>query len=207
MTGEPQITVVGNLTADPELRYTSQSTPVVSFTVASTPRAYNRSSGQWEDGTALFIRCSAWRDMAENVNESLSKGMRVIVTGRLVQRNWEQNGQNRSTMEIQVDEVGPSLRYAQAQVTRMSRGGGNFGGGNNFSGNQSGFQQGGSDFGGGYNQGGDFGGNAGGQDNSFGDGNAGSGQFGGPQNGSSDDPWGTGSNSGSSYDDQSAPPF
>lgn len=131
MAGETIITVVGNLTGDPELRYTSTSVPVVSFTVASTPRSFNRASGQWEDGTAMFMRCSAWRDMAENINESLSKGMRVIVTGRLIQRNWESNGQQRSSMELQVDEVGPSLRYAQANVNRISRGSGTGYQGNN----------------------------------------------------------------------------
>ena len=126
MAGETQITVVGNLTADPELRYTAQSVPVASFTVASTPRTYNRASGQWEDGTAMFLRCSAWREMAENIAESLTKGMRVIVYGRLQQRNWERDGQNRSSLEIQVDEIGPSLRYAQAQVTRIPRSSGGF---------------------------------------------------------------------------------
>ena len=124
MAGETQITVIGNLTADPELRYTAQSVPVASFTVASTPRTYNRASGQWEDGTAMLLRCSAWREMAENIAESLTKGMRVIVHGRLQQRNWERDGQNRSSIEIQVDEIGPSLRYAQAQVTRIPRSGG-----------------------------------------------------------------------------------
>lgn len=189
MTGEPQITVVGNLTADPELRYTTQSVAVASFTVASTPRSYNRNSGQWEDGTALFMRCSAWRDMAENISETLSKGMRVIVTGRLVQNNWERDGRNRSSLEIQVDEVGPSLRYAQAQVSRVSRGADN-----NFSNrnNQGGFQQSGGGNFGGYNQNG---------------GNAGSGGFGGPQNGSTDDPWATGSSVGNSDFDNENPPF
>ena len=139
MAGETQITVIGNLTADPELRYTAQSVPVASFTVASTPRTYNRASGQWEDGTAMFLRCSAWREMAENIAESLTKGMRVIVHGRLQQRNWERDGQNRSSIEIQVDEIGPSLRYAQAQVTRIPRSGagapaGNFNQGGGFNG-------------------------------------------------------------------------
>lgn len=129
MAGETTITVIGNLTSDPELRYTAQSVPVASFTVASTPRSYNRATGAWEDGTAMFLRCSAWREMAENINETLSKGMRVIVTGRLVQRNWERDGQNRSSLEIQVDEIGPSLRYASAQVSRNPRNpNGNFGG-------------------------------------------------------------------------------
>lgn len=196
MTGEPQITIIGNLTGDPELRFTNTEVPVASFTVASTPRSYSRQSGQWEDGTTLFMRCSAWRDMAVNINESLTKGMRVIVTGRLVQRNWERDGQNRSSMEIQVDEVGPSLRYAQAQVNRISRGGdGNQGG---FAGNNAG----------GFNQGGSFGGNAQNR-NSFEGGQAGSGGFGGPQNGSADDPWATGNSGnfgGSSFDSEN-PPF
>lgn len=149
MAGETQITVVGNLTADPELRYTAQSVPVASFTVASTPRTYNRASGQWEDGTAMFLRCSAWREMAENIAESLTKGMRVMVHGRLQQRNWERDGQNRSSLEIQVDEIGPSLRYAQAQVTRIPRSGGGFN-----QGGQSGYGQ--ASPAGSFNQGGSF---------------------------------------------------
>ncbi|RTE49794.1 single-stranded DNA-binding protein [Actinobaculum sp. 352] len=122
MAGEPIITVVGNLTADPELRYVASGTPVASFTVASTPRTLNRQTNQWEDGEAMFIRCSVWREYGENVAESLTKGMRVIVTGRLTVRSYEYNGQQRTSLEMQVDEVGPALRYARAQVTKVSGG-------------------------------------------------------------------------------------
>ncbi len=142
MAGEPIITVVGNLTADPELKYVGSGTPVASFTVASTPRNLNRQTNEWEDGEAMFIRCSVWREYAENVTESLSKGMRVVVTGKLQVRNYQrQDGSQGTSIEMQVDEVGPSLRYATAQVNRTS-GGGN--GGNR----------------GGYNQGGGQGGRA-----------------------------------------------
>ena len=137
MAGEPIITVVGNLTGDPELRYVSSGTPVASFTVASTPRTLNRQTQQWEDGEAMFIRCSVWREHGENVAESLSKGMRVLVTGRLTVRSYEYNGQQRTSLEMQVDEIGPSLRYARAQVTKVAgggSGGGNFGGGNSYQG-------------------------------------------------------------------------
>jgi single-strand DNA-binding protein len=140
MAGEPIITVVGNLTADPELKYVGSGTPVASFTVASTPRTLNRSTNEWEDGEAMFIRCSVWREYAENVTESLSKGMRVVVTGKLQIRNYQrQDGSQGTSIEMQVDEVGPSLRYATAQVTRTS-GGGN--GGNRGGYNQGGGQQG-----------------------------------------------------------------
>lgn len=129
MAGETTITVVGNLTRDPELRFTPSGAAVANFTVASTPRTFDRASGEWKDGDAMFLDCSIWRQAAENVAESLSKGMRVIVTGRLRQRNYEdKNGNRRSVLEIDVDEVGPSLRYATAQVTRSSSGsaGGNW---------------------------------------------------------------------------------
>ncbi|MFY9263069.1 MAG: single-stranded DNA-binding protein [Actinomycetaceae bacterium] len=133
MAGEPIITVTGNLTADPELKYVGSGTPVASFTVASTPRHLNRQTNEWEDGEAMFIRCSVWRDYAENVTESLSKGMRVIVTGKLKVRNYQrQDGSQGTSIEMQVDEVGPSLRYATAQVTKTTgggRGGFNQGGG------------------------------------------------------------------------------
>lgn len=133
MAGETSITVVGNLTADPELRFIQSGAAVVNFTVASTPRQFDRQSNEWKDGETLFMRCSLWREAAENVAESLTKGMRVVVTGRLVARSWEANGEKRTVMEMQVDEVGPSLRYATAKVTRTQRsgggGGGNFGGG------------------------------------------------------------------------------
>ena len=123
MANEPIITIIGNLTGDPELRYVSSGTPVASFTVASTPRSLNRQTNQWEDGEAMFVRCSVWREYAENVAESLSKGMRVIVTGRMTVRSYEYNGQQRTSIEMQVDEVGPSLKFATARVTKASRGG------------------------------------------------------------------------------------
>jgi single-strand DNA-binding protein len=119
MSGETLITIVGNLTADPELRWTQSGVAVADFTVASTPRAYDRNAGEWRDGDTLFMRCSVWRETAENVAESLRKGMRVIVQGRLTQRSYEtQQGERRTVVEMQVDEVGPSLRRARAQVTR-----------------------------------------------------------------------------------------
>ena len=131
MAGDTIITVVGNLTHDPELRFTPSGAAVASFTIASTPRTYDRQSGEWKDGDALFMRCSLWRDAAENVAESLTKGMRVIAQGRLVQRSYTtREGEQRTVVEMQVDEIGPSLRYAKAQVTRNSRGGGNYGGNN-----------------------------------------------------------------------------
>jgi single-strand DNA-binding protein len=125
MAGETQITLVGNLTADPELRFTANgATAVANFTVASTPRTYDRASGEWKDGDALFIRCSIWREAAENVAESLTKGMRVIVQGRLTMRSYEtREGEKRTVPEVQVDEVGPSLRYASAKVSRNARSG------------------------------------------------------------------------------------
>ena len=120
MAGDTVITVVGNLTADPELRWTQAGAPVADFTVASTPRTYDRNAGEWRDGGTLFMRCSVWRETAENVAESLRKGMRVIVQGRLTQRSYDtQQGERRTVVELQVDEVGPSLRRARAQVTRV----------------------------------------------------------------------------------------
>ena len=120
MSGETVITVIGNLTADPELRWTQAGTPVADFTVASTPRTFDRNAGEWRDGDTLFMRCSVWRETAENVAESLRKGMRVIVQGRLTQRSYDtQQGERRTVVELQVDEVGPSLRRARAQVTRV----------------------------------------------------------------------------------------
>ena len=121
MSGEPIITIVGNLTSDPELRYVASGTPVASFTVASTPRNLNKQTNQWEDGEAMFVRCSVWREYGENVAETLTKGMRVVVTGRLTVRSYEYNGQQRTSIEMQVDEVGPSLRYARAQVVKTPR--------------------------------------------------------------------------------------
>ncbi|MDF2555965.1 MAG: single-stranded DNA-binding protein [Microbacterium sp.] len=130
MAGETVITVVGNLTADPELRYTQNGLPVANFTIASTPRNFDRASGEWKDGEALFLRASVWREFAEHVAGSLTKGSRVIATGRLKQRSYQdREGQNRTSIELEVDEIGPSLRYATAQVTRAAGGSGGGGGG------------------------------------------------------------------------------
>jgi single-strand DNA-binding protein len=130
VAGETIITVVGNLTADPELRYTQGGLAVANFTIASTPRTFDRQSNDWKDGEALFLRASVWRDFAEHVAGSLSKGSRVIATGRLKQRSYEtKEGERRTTIELEVDEIGPSLRYATAQVTRTSGGAGGGGGG------------------------------------------------------------------------------
>ena len=137
MAGDTQITVVGNLTGDPELRFIQSGAAVVNFTVASTPRTFDRQSNEWKDGETLFMRCSLWREAAENVAESLTKGMRVIVTGRLVSRSWEANGEKRTVTEMQVDEVGPSLRYATAKVNRTQRSGGPGGGDGGFGGGSS----------------------------------------------------------------------
>ncbi len=123
--GETPITIVGNMVADPELKYTQSGAAVANFRVASTPRFYNRETNQWEDGQGLFLSCNVWREAAENVVETLSKGMRVIVTGRLRQRNYEtREGERRTVFEIEVDEVGPSLKFASAQVNRNQRSGG-----------------------------------------------------------------------------------
>lgn len=119
MANEPIVTIIGNLTGDPELRYVASGTPVASFTVASTPRSLNRQTNQWEDGEAMFVRCSVWREYAENVAASLTKGMRVIVTGKLGTHSYEHQGVKRSDLVMNVDEVGPSLRYATAQITRQ----------------------------------------------------------------------------------------
>ena len=133
MAGETTITVVGHLTADPELRFIPSGAAVANFTVASTPRTVDRQSGEWKDGEALFLRCNIWREAAENVAETLTRGMRVIVTGRLKQRSFEtREGEKRTVVELDVDEIGPSLRYATAKVNKISRsggGGGGFGGG------------------------------------------------------------------------------
>jgi single-strand DNA-binding protein len=119
MAGETIITVIGNLTADPELRYTQNGLPVANFTIAATPRNFDRASGEWKDGDALFMRCSVWRDFAEHVAGSLTKGMRVIAQGRLRQRSYEtREGEKRTAIELEIDEIGPSLRYATAMVTR-----------------------------------------------------------------------------------------
>ena len=181
MANDTVITVVGNLTADPELRFTNSGIPVASFTVASTPRTFDRQSGEWKDGEALFLRCSIWRDAAENVAESLTKGTRVIVQGRLQQRSYtDREGNNRTSIELQVDEIGPSLRYATAKPTRTQRGGsGNFGSG----------------FNGGNSGGGNYGGGQGGYSNQGGYGGNRGGAQGGPQGGQNPadvDPWSNG---------------
>ena len=121
MSNEPLLTLVGNLTSDPELRTVGSGVSVASFTVASTPRTMNKQTDQWEDGEAMFVRCSVWREYGENVAQSLTKGMRVVVHGRLQVRSYEKDGQQRTSLEMQVDEVGPSLRYATAQVSKVAR--------------------------------------------------------------------------------------
>lgn len=157
MAGETVITIVGNLTADPELRTIGSGATVASFTIASTPRTWNRQTNQFEDGQALFMRCSAWRDLADHCAQSLKKGMRVIATGRLQQRSYQaQDGSQRTVVEMQLDEIGPSLRYATAQVTRQSSGQGGFQG-------RSGGFQGGQQPNQGYGNQGGQGGYAGGQ--------------------------------------------
>ena len=130
MAGDTVITVVGNLTADPELRFTPSGAAVANFTVASTPRTLDKSTNEWKDGEALFLRCSVWRQAAENVAESLTKGTAVIVQGRLKQRSFEtKEGEKRTVYELDVDEIGPSLKWASAKVNRTTRGGGGQGGG------------------------------------------------------------------------------
>lgn len=124
MTGETVVTVVGNLTADPELRYTQSGLPVANFTIASTPRTFDRQANGWKDGEPLFLRASCWRDFAEHVAGSLTKGSRVVATGRLKQQNYQdREGNNRTAIVLEVDEIGPSLRYATAQVTRAAASG------------------------------------------------------------------------------------
>jgi single-strand DNA-binding protein len=132
MAGETVITVVGNLVDDPELRFTPSGAAVANFRIASTPRAFDRQTNEWKDGDALFLSCSVWRQAAENVAESLTRGMRVVVQGRLKARSYEtREGEKRTVVELDVDEVGPSLRYATAKVTRTTRqgGGGGYSGG------------------------------------------------------------------------------
>ncbi|GHD89735.1 MULTISPECIES: single-stranded DNA-binding protein [Streptomyces] len=122
--GETPITIVGNLAADPELRFTTSGDAIARFSVASTPRSYDKSTGQWRDGTAMFLRCTAWRDLANHVADSLTKGMRVVVTGRLRQHNWQTDqGENRSMLALEVDDIGPSLRFATAKVAKVQRNG------------------------------------------------------------------------------------
>jgi single-strand DNA-binding protein len=170
MAGETVITIIGNLTNDPELRFTPSGAAVANFTVASTPRNFDRQSNEWKDGETLFMRCSVWREAAENVAESLTRGTRVIVSGRLRSRTYDtKEGEKRTVVELEVDEVGPSLRYATTKVSKTSRGSG--GGGGNFGGGGGG---GNSGFGGG---GGNYGGGA-------------------PQQGRTEDPWATGPSGG-----------
>jgi single-strand DNA-binding protein len=129
VAGDTVITVIGNLTADPELRFTPSGAAVANFTVASTPRMFDRQTNEWKDGEALFLRCSIWREAAENVAESLTRGSRVIVSGRLKQRSFEtREGEKRTVVELEVDEIGPSLKYATAKVNKASRSGGGGGG-------------------------------------------------------------------------------
>lgn len=129
MAGDTVITVIGNLTADPELRFTSSGAAVTNFTVASTPRTFDKASGEWKDGEALFLRCNIWKQAAENVAESLTRGARVVVVGRLKQRSWEKDGQKHTSLELEADEVGPSLRYATAKVNKATRSGASDSGG------------------------------------------------------------------------------
>jgi len=168
MAGDTVITIIGNLTADPELRFTPSGAAVANFTVASTPRQFDRTSNEWKDGETLFMRCSVWRDAAENVAESLQRGARVLVSGRLKSRSYEtKEGEKRTVIEMDVDEVGPSLKYATAKVNRTQRGTG----------------------GGGFNSGG-----AGGGQGAGGQGGQGAGSTGGSggQSAPADDPWATG---------------
>ncbi len=141
MAGDTTLTVIGNLTADPELRFTPSGAAVANFTVASTPRFLDKQSGEWKDGEALFLRCNIWRQAAENAAETLTRGMRVIVSGRLRQRSFEtREGEKRTVVELEVDEIGPSLRYATAKVNKVSRGSGSGGFGGSGSGSGSGGQ-------------------------------------------------------------------
>jgi single-strand DNA-binding protein len=189
MAGETPITVVGNLTADPELRFTPSGAAVANFTVASTPRTFDKQSNEWKDGEALFLNCSVWRQAAENAAESLQRGMRVVVQGRLKARSYEtREGEKRTVFEIDVDEVGPSLKYATAKVTKTSRSGGGQGGG--FSGGDDPWASSGA-------QGGQQSGQQGGSGGNWG----GSQQGGGGQSAPANDPWATG---GGSSDE---PPF
>src|SRR5688572_17053883 len=177
MAGETTITVIGNLTSDPELRFTPSGSAVANFTIASTPRTFDRQSNEWKDGETLFLRASVWREAAENVAESLTKGMRVIVSGRLKSRSYEtKEGEKRTVIELEVDEIGPSLRYANAKVNRTQRSSGG-GAGNGAQGG----------FGGGNSGGGFGGGNSGGNQG----GNSGGGWGGGNQQAAQDDPWAT----------------
>lgn len=214
--GDTQITVVGNIVADPELRYTPNGAAVANFRVASTPRRYDQQAGQFVDGEPLFLTCNVWRQPAENVANSLNKGDRVIVTGRLRQRSYEdRNGERRTVFEIEVEEVGPSLRFATADINKAYRGGGQGGNAGGNGGNAGGFggqggfggnagNQGGQGNGGNGGQGG-FGGNAG---NQGGQGNQGQNNqgFGGHNAAMDDDPWNSAPQSGFG-DGDDEPPF
>ncbi|PWG60096.1 single-stranded DNA-binding protein [Bifidobacterium catulorum] len=201
MAGDTVITVVGNLTADPELRQIPSGATVVNFTIASTPRTYNRNSGQWEDGDALFLRCSAWdsnyNPMASNIQASLSKGMRVIAQGRLVQRSYQaQDGSNRTVVELRVDEIGPALSRNTAQVTRNSNGGngGGYQGGGASRGGFAGAQRNAAPAQGGYSGGGSYqGGNGGYQGGASAPAQSAPAQQSAPAN----DPWGSTGDAGS----------
>ena len=201
MAGDTVITVIGNLTADPELRFTPNGAAVANFTIASTPRTFDRQTNEWKDGETLFLRASVWREAAENVAETLTKGTRVIAQGRLKARTYDdREGNKRTSYELDVDEIGPSLRYATAKVTRAQRGGG--GGG----------------FGGGGQQGGGFGGP---QQGGFGGGNANDAGFGAPAQGGGwgapqgggapaaapQDPWSGGGAGGWDTPSSNEPPF
>ncbi|WP_435109778.1 single-stranded DNA-binding protein [Nocardiopsis synnemataformans] len=181
MAGDTQITLVGNLVDDPEIRFTPSGAAVANFRVASTPRTFDRASGEWQDGESMFLTCTVWRQYAENVAESLRRGMRVIVQGRLKQRSYEtREGEKRTVFEIDVDEVGPALRSATAKVAKVQR------------------QDGGGSFGGGQPQGGNYGGQA---PRPQGGGYGNQGGFGPPPGG---DPWATGEGGGGFSDE---PPF
>lgn len=207
--GDTPITVVGNLVADPELRFIPSGAAVANFRIASTPRVFNRESNQWEDGEALFLTCNCWRQMAENVAESLTKGMRVIVSGRLKQRSYQtREGENRTVFEVEVDEVGPSLKYASANVTRTPRDGGQ---GGNYDGGQGGQGQGGQGF---QSQGGFGGGAAAGAAGGFGSGQGNQGQSQGQAQGNQsqgnqpdDDPWNSAPPAGGFGGMDDEPPF
>ena len=188
MAGDTQITVVGNLVSDPELRYTPTGVAVANFRVASTPRTFDRQANEWKDGDSLFLTCNVWRQAAENVAESLQRGMRVIVQGRLHQRSYEtREGEKRTVFEVEVDDVGPSMRNASAKVSKSNRSGGGGGGG----------------FGGGGTGGGGGGGNGGG-------GQGGSGGYGGSaggRGGGGDDPWASDSSGFGGEGSSDEPPF
>ncbi|WP_031067725.1 single-stranded DNA-binding protein [Streptomyces sp. NRRL WC-3742] len=204
MAGETVITLVGNLVDDPELRFTPSGAAVAKFRIASTPRTFDRQTNEWKDGESLFLTCNVWRQPAENVAESLQRGMRVIVQGRLRQRSYEtKEGEKRTVFEVEVDEVGPSLRSATAKVTRANRSGGPGGGGGFGGGQQSGGGQGNWGGGGGGQQGGSWGGNSGGQSGPSDDPWASSAPSGGNQSGG----WGGNSGGGGGGGYSEEPPF